>query len=392
MTSGDTIKIVRLTPVLFTIPGIFRGQLRYLAENGFEVHLITSPGPHAAQVERDEQCIHHPVRITRQVSPVADALAIVRVYRILKRIQPAIVHTHTSKGGLIGITAGRLAGVPCCIHSIPGFSAYEMPEPGRSIVLACERITFSLAHRLVPNSVSMKEFLCAKGLLPQGKADIIGHGSSNGVDLLRFSRTEQACAAARQYREKLGIRDSDTVFVFVGRISREKGIEELIQAFIGIPGNDTRLLLLGDLESNRALLSDRTVSIIKEHPRIHLTGWTDDVPGFLACAHILVLPTYHEGFPNALLQGAAMGLPCIATDVRGCRDIIEHMQTGLLVPPRDPGALREAMETLLKSKELQKTLSHNNHENVEAKWGSLQVSRNLKSYYDGLLFQPAGSS
>lgn len=380
---GKTV-IVRLTPVLFSIPGIFKGQLRFLADNGFEVHLITSPAPEAGQIAAEEKCIHHPVLITRRMSPAADALAILRTYRILKKVKPALIHTHTSKGGLIGITAGRLAGIPLCIHFIPGFSAYEMPIPQRALILASERITFGLAHRLVPNSFSLKNFLIEKGLVQQNKVDIIGYGSSNGVDLKRYSRTPQVLSAAHKYRSRFGIKDSDTVFVFIGRLSREKGIEELVRAFISIPRDDIRLLFLGRFESNRARVADAVVKLINEHPRIHLTGWTDDVPGFLASSDILVLPTYHEGFPNALVQGAAMGLPCIATDVRGCRDIIEHMKTGLLVPPGDPAALQKAMKSLLESPDLRKTLSSNNYYNIKNKWASNQVCQSLKDYYDRL--------
>ncbi len=390
--TGKKTKVVRLTPVLFTIPGIFKGQLRYLAENGFEVHLITSPAPDASEVCAEEQCIHHPVEITRRISPIKDFLAILRVYGILKKIRPAILHTHTTKGGLIGIIAGRLAGVPCCVHFMPGFSAYAMSPIKRRLVLACERITYRLAHRLVPNSFSLKEFLSQSRLVIDEKVDIIGFGSSNGVSLERFSRTTATLDAAKTYRDKFSIKESDTVFIFVGRLSVEKGIVELVQAFTGIQDKNIHLMFLGRMESNRALLPENISKIIHEHPRIHLTGWTDDVPGFLACADILVLPTYHEGFPNALLQGAAMGLPIIATDVRGCRDIIQHMETGLLVPPENPAALQNAMSQMLKSTDLRKTLSTNNLENVRKKWAQEKVCMDLQQYYNKLIEGTSGNS
>ncbi len=378
-------KICRLTPVLFTIPGIFKGQIRFLSESGYDVHLITSPSPDAVQVATEEKCIHHPVLMTRSISPVKDLLAVCQIFFLLKKIKPDILHTHTSKGGVTGMIAGRLAGVPCCVHSIPGFSAFEMNDFRKKVVLAGEKITFRLAHRLVPNSFSLRNFLIHQGYIEEGDADIIGFGSSNGVDLERFSRNDPVLKSGRFYRSCLGIKDNEKVFAYLGRLSKEKGIEELIEAFLAIGEKNIRLILIGSLESNRAHLSQGTVKTINEHPGIHLTGWTDDVPGYLAAADIMVHPTYHEGFPNALLQAGAMELPCIATDVRGCQDIIEHMITGLIVPPRDAGALKKQMELLLCSPELGKELAENALRNIREKWDHRMVCRLLKEYYDDLL-------
>ncbi len=380
------VKICRLTPVLFTIPGIFRGQLRSLAENGCEVHLVTSPSDDAHDVEEQEKCVHHPVLITRDISPIKDLKAVFSLFLLLRRLKPSIIHTHTSKGGLIGMIAGRLAGVPLCLHSIPGFSAMEMNSIRKNIVVSAEKITFSLAHRLIPNSFSLRDFLIQEGYLPEHKVDIIGYGSSNGVDLHRFSKAENK-EKRDIYRRQLGINKDEKVFLFLGRLSVEKGICELIEAFANIKRTDIHLLLTGSLETNRARLSEDVRGIIDRHPRIYLTGWTDDVSGYLSAADIMVHPTYHEGFPNALLQAGAMELPCIATNVRGCQDIIEHEKTGLLVPARDPAALQESMELLLSRPGLCRSLAENALDNIKTKWDHRVVCGMLMEYYVTLLKQ-----
>jgi glycosyltransferase involved in cell wall biosynthesis len=378
-------KICRLTPVLFTIPGIFKGQIRHLVQSGYEVHLVTSPSPDAGGVVAEEMCIHHPVLMTRSISPFNDLMAIIRLFFLLKKIKPGILHTHTSKGGLVGMVAGKLANVPFCIHSIPGFSAFEMNSLKQKVVLACEKITFSLAHRLLPNSFSLKNFLIQHGYITEEKTDIIGFGSSNGVDLERFSKHEAVLNAGLLYRSRFGIKDNDHAFAYLGRLSSEKGINELIEAFLSIKRENIHLILIGSLESNRAFLPASVVETVNKHPRIHLTGWTNDVPGYLAAADILVHPTYHEGFPNALLQAGAMGLPCIATDVRGCQDVVEHMKTGLLVPHRDADALKKQMELLLDSPGLCRELAGNALRNIREKWDHRVVCRLLTEYYDELL-------
>jgi glycosyltransferase involved in cell wall biosynthesis len=377
--------VCRLTPVLYTITGIFKGQIKFLAESGYEVHLITSPSPDAAIVAAEENCVHHPVLMTRNISPLKDFLAIIRLYLLLKKINPDILHTHTSKGGMIGMIAGRLAGIPNCVHSIPGFSAFEMNDIKQKLVLAGERLTFRLAHRLVPNSFSLKDFLAQQRLIAESDMDVIGFGSSNGVDLERFSRNDAVLKSGQLYREHFGIRGNDKVFAYLGRLSAEKGIRELIEAFLGIKREDIHLMLIGSMESNRAQLSGSTVQTINEHNRVHLTGWTDDVPGYLSASDIMVHPTYHEGFPNALIQAGAMGIPCIATDVRGCRDIIEGMKTGLLAPAGNVEALKEKMELLLNSPDLCKEFSENMLVNIKDKWEHKYVCGLLKKYYDELL-------
>lgn len=188
-------------------------------------------------------------------------------------------------------------------------------------------------------------------------------------------------------RRQLGIGDKEKVFSFLGRLSVEKGICELVRAFMNIKREDVHLLFIGSMETNRACLPADVSELIEKHPRIHLTGWTDDVTGYLAASDIMAHPSYHEGFPNALLQAGAMEIPCIASDVRGCRDVIEHEKTGLLVPAKDAEALHSAMEVLLSGPEFCERLAQKALDNIREKWDHKLVCRNLVSYYNGLLKQ-----
>ena len=379
-------KLVRITPVFSTVKAIFEGQNRFLANNGFEVHVVTSPDPSSFEIAKAEGFQHHPVNISRNITILQDISSISRLTGLIRKIKPDIVHTHTSKGGFVGMTAAILAGVKHRVHSIAGWTADFRGTLSGNALLLCEKLTLNIATEVIINSRSLMDYLVRSGHLNPQRAHVLGHGSSNGVDLVRFSPKELLPSRRGAIRSQFGIREKDVVIAFVGRIMAEKGIIELIEAFKSVNDDSTILLLIGSLEKeSRGGLPDDIMNTLQSHPRIRVTGWTDDVPGFLSASDILVHPSHHEGLPNALLQGSAMQLPCIASRVRGNIDAVKDGETGVLFQYGNVQQLSGCLSSLIRDESLRKRLGNEGRKYVEQEFDRGKVCSLLLAFYLGII-------
>lgn len=378
-------KLVRITPKFSTIKAIFDRQNQFLADNGFEVHVITSADPSSVAVAQAEGFHHHPLDISRNITILRDIKTISRLTSLLREIKPDIVHTHTSKGGFIGMVASSLAGVRHRIHSVAGWTADFRGMVTGNTLLLCEKLTLTLASEVIVNSRSLMDYLVSSGHLDPRWAHVLGKGSSNGVDLTRFSRGEHFLSQRTVIRSKYGIREKDIVIAFVGRIMAEKGTVEFLEAFKALNNDGVRLLLIGSLElESRGRLPRYVLSTIQNHPCIRVIGWTDDVPGFLSASDILVHPSYHEGLPNAVLQGSAMQLPCIASRVRGNIDAIKDGETGIMFETGNVRQLTDAMSRLISDESLRKKMGLQGRVYMEQEFERGKVCALLLAFYRGI--------
>ncbi len=381
-------KLVRITPIFSTIKAIFEGQNRFLADNGFEVHVISSPDLSSSEVAKAEGFQHHPVNISRSITILRDMKTISRLAGLIKEIKPDIVHTHTSKGGFVGMTASALAGVRHRVHSIAGWTADFRGTLTGNALLLCEKLTLSIATEVIINSRSLMDYLVSSGHLSQQRAHVLGQGSSNGVDLDRFSPEELHLTRRKAIRSQYGIQEKDVVIAFVGRIMAEKGIIELIETFKTLNDDRTILLLIGSLEQeSRGGLPEGILNTLQSHPRILTTGWIDDVPGFLAASDILVHPSHHEGLPNALLQGSAMRLPCIASRVRGNIDAVKDGETGILFQHGNVKQLADSLFKLIHNESLRKRLGSQGRKYMEQEFDRRKVCDLLLAFYLGICIE-----
>ncbi|MBA4058654.1 MAG: glycosyltransferase family 1 protein [Marivirga sp.] len=225
-----------------------------------------------------------------------------------------------------------------------------------------ERLTYTCAHKVYPNSAGLEKFLVRVLDIDPGKLKVIGKGSSNGIDTEFFKRSLQLEDQARSIRTERNIHPHDLVFSFVGRIVRDKGIVELVEAFRMVSDrlnelsitteNPPRifLMLVGPFETDLDPLPENIRKFIDEDPRVILAGFQRDVRPWLMASDIFVFPSYREGFPNVVMQGCLLQIPCIVSDINGCNEIISHGVTGLIVQPKDIGSLSEAMMLLVRDK------------------------------------------
>jgi glycosyltransferase involved in cell wall biosynthesis len=336
---------VRIVHVL-TVPFSFRllkGQAAYLHARGYDVHAISSPGRLADEYERSEPVTVHRVAMTRAITPLADVVALVRLVRILRQLRPTIVQAGTPKGGLLGVLAAWLVGVPVRIYHVRGLPLTTAGGLRRRLLRLTERIACRAATRVLCVSRSMRDVIVSERICDAGRVEVLLQGSSNGVDSDRFD-SRKAAEWRRSTRQQLGIPADAVVIGFVGRLVREKGLVELVDAWRRLraakPG--ARLLLIGPFEHEDPLPPDIRHGL-ETDSRVHLTGVAWDTPSLYAAMDVLCLPSHREGFPNVLLEAAAMQLPVVASDVPGVVDALQAGQTGTLVSARDAEALAAAL-------------------------------------------------
>jgi glycosyltransferase involved in cell wall biosynthesis len=327
----------------------FEGQVAYMKDQGFEVHALSSPGAFLDEFAEREKITAHSVEMLRQISPLQDLKAILRLCRRIRKIRPTIVHSHTPKGGLLGTIAAWLTRTPIRIYHIRGLPLMTAKGNKRRLLWLSEKIACLLAHRVLCVSHSIREVAITEKLCAPHKIKVLLGGSGNGVDAIgRYNPDRLTTSEHQAIRSEYGIPETALVIGFVGRIVRDKGVHELIQAWKILRDEfpNLHLLVVGMLEPQDPVDAD-VVAILQNDDRIHLTGRQWDTPPFYAAMDLLVLPTYREGLPNVPLEAAAMRLPVVATRIPGCIDAVQDGVTGLLVPPYSGEELATAIRCYL---------------------------------------------
>ncbi|RYY12048.1 MAG: glycosyltransferase family 1 protein [Chitinophagaceae bacterium] len=346
-------KIIRITTVPISLKVLLRKQLRFMSQY-FEVVGVSSPGSILQEVAEQEGVRTEAVNMTRAITPIQDLKAIWSLYRLFRKEKPTIVHTHTPKAGLLGMIAGRLARVPIRIHTVAGLPLMEARGKKRILLEKVEQLTYAAATAIYPNSGNLSTFILANRFCAPSKVKVLGNGSSNGIDTTFFQPSPALHETADRLRESLKIAAGDFVFVFIGRLVRDKGIEELVSAFAEIKKKHqaVRLLLVGPFEPDLDPISPATEKMIREDERITLVGFQQDVRPYYMISHALAFPSYREGFPNVPMQAGCFGLPAIVTDINGCNEIIQDGRNGIIIPAKNVDRLREAMTMMLENVEL----------------------------------------
>ncbi len=345
-------KIIRITTVSGSLTTLLRGQMGYVSQH-FEIITISSADSagRLKDMEQRENVRSIIVPMTRRITPFKDLVSVYKLYKILRREKPFIVHSHTPKAGTLGMLASLLARVPNRLHTIAGLPLVEAQGFKRKLLIFVEKITYACATKIYPNSYGLKDIILNENITTPQKLKIIGNGSSNGIDTVHFDPKHFGEAERDALKKDLGITKTDFVFVFVGRLVKDKGINELVSAFDTLcqKHNRIKLLLVGGYENELDPLLPETSNLINSNPNIIEAGWANDVRPYYAISNILVFPSYREGFPNVVMQACAMELASIVTDINGCNEIIEHGENGFIVPTKSSEALYESMHKVLEN-------------------------------------------
>jgi glycosyltransferase involved in cell wall biosynthesis len=270
--------------------------------------------------------------MTRKITPFQDLYSLFLLTYHFIKIKPDIVHSHTPKAGLLAMLAAKIAGVPVRIHTIAGLRFMTVKGLKRTVLVSMEKLTYWAANHVWANSFSILEYAKSHKLCPSTKLDIIGKGSSNGIDLNQFSKHSLIEKEIEDTKKLINYSQDNIYLLSVGRMVKDKGIEELVVAFSELQKVHVKikLILLGPFEDELDPLSIETKTNINNNKDIVHIKWSDKVENFMNIANILVHPSHREGFPNVLLQAGAMECPIVCSDIEGNIDIIRHQATGLL--------------------------------------------------------------
>ncbi len=381
------MKLLRITTVPVSLKTLLKGQHRFMLANGFEVVGVSSAGSELEEVSADEGVCTVAVEMTRTISPLKDLKSLWHLYRMFRKEEPAIVHTHTPKAGTVGMLAAWLARVPIRLHTVAGLPLLEATGGKRKLLDIVEKITYACATRVYPNSLGLLDIILDHGYARAEKLHVIGQGSSNGIDTGYFDPTLFSDSERADLRRSLGISPDDFVFVFVGRLVRDKGINELIRAFQQTDYShlSPKLLLVGPFERELDPVLPDTEVAIEQNPYIIHVGYQPDVRPYLAIADCLAFPSYREGFPNVVMQAGAMGLPAIVTDINGCNEIVQEGVNGTIIHPKNVEALRQAMERMMDDREYYERLKENARPMITSRYEQQVVWNALLEEYRRLL-------
>lgn len=335
----DKAKLYRLTTVDLSLDKLIAGQLKFLSDYIDVTGVASDTGLLQGVAKREGVKVIN-VPMQREISLKDDVKSLWTLYKLFRKDKPDLLHCNTPKGSLLALIAAKLAGVPNRIYTVTGLRYQGAKGLFRFILKSMERISCFCATKVIPEGQGVLHTLHSDHITNK-PLEVLHNGNINGIDTMHFSRD----AVEGNIREELGFADDDFVFVFVGRITHDKGMNELANAMRKLNGEKTlrraKLLIVGTFEEGDPIDKDAE-EYFKTSPDVVLAGWQDDVRPFLKAADALVFPSYREGFPNAPMQAGAMDLPSIVTNINGCNEIIKDGLNGTIIfAPLTQNAKRE---------------------------------------------------
>lgn len=385
MLSG--IRIARVSTVPFFVVTQLKHQIAVIGQHGAEVSVVTSQGPELVLLDGLVGVKCSPINIPRSISLLTDILALIRLFILFKHQHIQISHSTTPKAGLLTALAAFLAGTPVRLHTFTGQPWIGMRGPKRWLARICDRLIGTLNTRCYADSESQKEFLIKQGIVDAKRLFVIGAGSLAGVDVQRFDRNLFPQPKRDSIRQSLGIPYDAPILLFVGRITVDKGVRELIQSFQKLRdfGIYVHLILVGPFDIGSGVSGSILSSHIENVQDMHIVGYTDNPESYLSIADILCLPSYREGFGTVVIEAAAMSVPTVGTDIYGLSDAVVHGQTGLLVPPRNVEELTAALQKLLVDVSMRKRMGEAARERAFALFDAKKVNKQVVDEYRFLL-------
>ncbi|MBN7793385.1 glycosyltransferase [Microbacterium esteraromaticum] len=366
-------------------------QLRYhdglyqdLADNGWQVHLVSNGGPIGTALN-DHPGIHmHTVSMRRDPSPLADLASLRLWVKTLRAVRPSIVVVGTPKAGLLGGLSALLVGVQARVYELHGLRLESASGPGRVLLRSIEQLSCAVASAVVAVGASLRQRAIAERLTRLNKIRVLGAGSPSGVNIQRFTRARRDEDGKAELRKQLGIPADEPIVTFVGRINPDKGIATLTEAMAKVQAlSGAHLLVVGPTDGTAGYSSVELMKVLL--PRVITVGDVGNVAPYIAVSDVLCLPSRREGLPTVVLEAFAARVPVVATRATGIVDLIDHRRTGLLVNIDAVDELASAILTLLKDKALADALASRAFTRVETQYADDVVRQRWVHYLTGLL-------
>lgn len=371
-----------------TVKIYLKPQLQALIDRNWRVSVICGGDKALLPAPEELQGValyHVPMR--REIDLIGDSLALLQLVFLLVRLRPTIVNAGTPKAGLLGMVASRLAHIPLRIYQLHGLRLESATGWRRRLFLLTERAACWCSNKVLCVSRSLKDKVVELGVCKSQKVVVLGSGSCVGIHVADYAPTPERLAAASVLKNSLGIPPDAPIVGFVGRLTKDKGIVELLDAFALIRqelGN-AYLLLIGPFEKGDPI-PESTSQKIKEDEYIRHIEWTDDPRLYLHLMDVLVLPTYREGLPGVLLEAAATETPIVTTRATGVIDVVVNESTGLMSPIGDVHSIAQNVLKVLLNHSLARELSRRSLRKVEAEFSRNVVLQQLEWFYEDSLF------
>ena len=378
------IKIIRTSTVAISLDFLLKGQLAFLNKE-YEVVAVSGKDQHLEKVAYREGVRTEPVIMQRSISPLKDLVSLWKLFWLLKKEKPQIVHSITPKAGLLSMIAAKLAGVPVRVHTFTGLIFPTRNGVIQVVLIYMDKLLCYCATNIFPEGKGVKDDLI-RYKITNKPLKVLANGNVNGIDKDYFDPELYNLEDKIELRKKLGILENDFIFIFVGRLVRDKGINELIAAFLKLEFNSkkVKLLLVGPFENDLDPLNNETIKAIEEFNNIITVGFQRDVRPYFAISDALVFPSFREGFPNVVLQAGAMGLPCIVTNINGSNEIIIEGLNGTIIPVKDEAALFNAMIKVSSDKDYYSVLKSNARKMITSRYEQQVVWEALLAEYKSL--------
>lgn len=373
-------KVVHVCTVGVTAVRLLLPQCEFLRQNGYDVSFVFSPGQEADKIRQEGFSVKE-LYIDRRIRPWFDINSMLGLEKYFRREKPTIVHTHTSKAGVAGRIAAARAGVPIVVHTVHGFPFHPgMNTVKYSTYVLIERLAARCSSVLLSQSREDVQNAYRLSIIPKtGKVIWIG----NGVDVDHFNPARLTAEDKQRIKKGLGLKPNHTILTTIGRVNREKGYGDLIQAAAKLRGS-WQFLCIGEDEGYLEE-AKQSAQLLGLDDRIQFLGKKSDVRDILAITDIFVLASYREGVPRSVIEAQAMGLPSVVTDIRGSREIVANNETGIIVPTHDPDALSRALQILIDNGELRYELGERGRESVKKNFQEKQVFQRILDAYQQCL-------
>jgi glycosyltransferase involved in cell wall biosynthesis len=356
--------------IVSTVPRSFltflKGQAKYLS-NFYEVELVSSFDKYNKDIEDFEGVRLHVINMSRRITPFSDLKSLILLFFYFKSCKPEIVYSISPKAGLLSMIAAFFAGVPLRVHSVIGMPLMEAKGVKLFVLKIVEKITYSFSNKLLCNSFGLRDYIGQN--ITNKEIRVIGYGSVNGIDTHYFKDT--FTQSQKEYiKKQLNITPNDCVLIYIGRVVKDKGIDELVEAFTSLQelNKELKLLIIGEMEEHLNPVDHGTLQIIASHENIIYKDFSMDIRKYLSISDIFLLPSYREGLPNILLEAGSFGVPIITTNINGCNEIVVNYKNGLLIEKKDADSIKSAVNSLITDRKLYRFLKSNARSCIKSKF------------------------
>lgn len=371
--------MIKVSTVPESLDIFCRGQLKFLS-NFYDVVAVSSDGPELDNIRIREGVRTEVVSMERHISIFKDIISLVKMICLFLREKPLIVHSLTPKAGLISMLAAYITGVPIRMHTYTGLIFPSSTGLKKKVLIMAEKVLCFCANYINPEGQGVKRDLLNYKITTK-ELHVIGNGNVRGIDINYFSCNQDVIINAKKL-----MRGDSFTFCFVGRVVNDKGVTELIHAFVKLlsENNRIRLFLVGRYEQNLDPLPKEIINTIDHNDHIFLFGQQEDVRPFYVASDVFVLPSYREGFPNVVLEAGAMGIPSVVTDINGSNEIITNNYNGMIVPSHNMMKLYDAMKFCVNNPKEVRRMADNSRPLIIERYEQKALWKKMLSEYEKL--------